>query len=239
MKNKAVVFTGFNRVDYFTKTMLSWSKVENIQSYDFYFRLEPSDKRMEMIYLIDNFSKENKVECNIILNDKVLGCGKNTWLAFEELFKLYNFVILAEDDIDVSHDILNYFDFLELRYRDDKDVAIISANYEVDKFREDHVTRLEIFRGQVWGTWKEYWDKFIKETWDFAYDSSENGGPSGWDWNLTLRVLPRNNLKTIAPHSSRSQHIGIDGLHSNTEVYPLTTMSSFKKENVWTELTEV
>jgi hypothetical protein len=239
MKNKAIVFTVFNRVEYFIKSMSSWSNVDLIQDYDFYFRIEPSDKRMEMISIINDFSTKNKVLCNIVLNEDVLGCGKNTWLAFDELFNLYDFVILSEDDIEVSEDILKYFNYLSEKYNSDEKVAIISANYQLDNFQADLVKRLDVFRGQVWGTWKKYWVDVIRDNWDFAYDSSENGGPSGWDWNLTLRVLPKNNLNTIAPYSSRSQHIGVNGLHSNQSVYEGTRMSSFNVNNIWEEITEL
>ena len=112
-------------------------------------------------------------------------------------------------------------------------------NYEKDEWSDTKISRLPIFRGQIWGTWKDVWNKYIKNTWDFGYDTSENGGPSGWDWNLTLRVLPKNNLKTIAPHSSRSQHMGINGLHCNEEIFLETQFKSFKFNRSWDELIEV
>lgn len=239
MKEKAIIFTAFYRLDYFKETLFAWSRVEGIKDYDIYFRVEPSRFRSQMIALIDEFSQENSIRCNVILNESQLGCGKNTWLAFDEMFAMYNFVILAEDDIAPSKDLLKFFNYLEAKYRDDEAVAVISANNEVEGFNPAYVSRKSHFRGHIWGTWRKYWNQYIRDTWDFAYDTAVDNGPSGWDWNMGLRVFPQNNLVTISPHSARSQHIGVDGLHSNKDVYEYTYMKSFQNNYEWDELIEV
>lgn len=239
MKERVVVFTAYNRDDYLKESLDKWSNVRGLDEYDFYFRVEPSDKLEIMTSLINDFKTKTSTDVFIIHNEELLGCGKNTWNAFNDLFKDYNFVILAEDDITPSEDILEYFTFLEKKYKDDQEVAIISANYEFNEYDINYVSRVDFFRGQIWGTWKDCWDKYIRDTWDFAYDTSENGGPSGWDWNLTLRVLPRNKLKSIVPHSSRSQHIGVNGIHCNPDVFDGTRMNSFKFDISWKDLVEL
>jgi hypothetical protein len=236
---KAIVFTVFNRPQYLKRSLEEWSKVDGINHFDFYFKIEPSDFLNENMSAIRNFKYSSGANVVCMLNIDQQGCGLNTWEAFDLMFKTYDFVILAEDDIHPSKDICRYFNYLENKYREDEEVAIISANHEMDGYSEVELTRLGIFRGQIWGTWKKYWDLYIKDTWDFKYDSSVDGGPAGWDWNLSLRVLPNNNLKTIAPHSSRSQHIGVDGIHCNESVFFETLMKSFKDDYEWKELIEV
>jgi hypothetical protein len=236
---KAIIFTVCDRPDYLQRSLDEWLKVYGLEEFDIYFKIEPTPMLEQNVYIIENFRDNVQSKVEIIINNDQQGCGRNTWEAFDLMFQDYNFVILSEDDIHPSKDICKYFNYLEEKYREDDEVAIISANYEYDGYSETNVSKLGIFRGQIWGTWKKYWNDFIKDTWDFKYDSSVDGGPAGWDWNLSLRVLPNNNLKTIAPHSSRSQHIGVEGIHCNKEVFYDTLMKSFKDDYEWKELIEV
>jgi len=239
MRSKAIFFTVYNRIEYLKPTLEQWLDVEDIVEYDIYFRVEPSSVMDEVLKEIKDFRNKVNAHTHVIVNDEKQGCARNTWNGFNELFERYDFLILTEDDIFPAADVCKYFTFLENKYRDDEEVAVISANYEMDDNSDIHVSRVPIFRGQIWGTWKNMWEKYIRDTWDFAYDSSEDGGPAGWDWNLTLRVLPRNNIKTLVPHSARSQHMGVIGLHCNEHMFHKTQMSSFKKNRYWEELIEV
>jgi hypothetical protein len=239
MNNKAIFFTVYNRVSYLSETLNQWKNVRGIEDYTMYFRVDPSEITERVIDEINNFSSSVKSNVKIILNLEKQGCASNTWNGFNQLFNEYDFVILAEDDILPSTDLLEYFSFLQRKYRDDESVAVISANYEFEGYSPYSVSKVDIFRGQIWGTWKDRWEKYIKDTWDFDYSTGVDDGPSGWDWNLTLRVLPQNNLKTVVPHSSRSQHIGVNGLHCGPEMFDSTQMKSFKIHREWKELIEV
>lgn len=239
MKEKAIFFTVFNRIEYLIPTLEQWRKVEDLHTYDIYFRVEPSNIVEAIMDKIHDFKNDVSADVFIILNHETQGCAKNTWNGFDTLFQKYNFVILTEDDILPSTDVCKYFNFLERKYRDDQEIAVISANYEFPDYNQYQVSRVSIFRGQIWGTWKNRWDSYIKDTWDFNYSTAVDGGPSGWDWNLTLRVLPNNNVKTIVPHASRSQHIGVHGIHCDSTIFDETQMNSFKPVRAWKELSEV
>lgn len=238
MKSKCIIFTAYNRPGYLNQTLDKWSEVRGLEDYDIYFKIEPSDRLEHVLNSINYFKTQVKASVEIIINDSVLGCARNTWEALDNMFNKYDFVLLAEDDIVPSRDLAEFFSYLENKYRDDKEVAIISANNEVEGFSSDSVSRIGNFRVHLWGTWKDRWNSYIKDTWDFDYSSGVQGGPAGWDWNLTLRVLPNNNLKSIAPHSSRSQHIGENGIHCNPEVYKDMVMKSFQEDYSWKELVE-
>ena len=232
---KAIMFTAYNRVDYLKDSLESWTKVNNLKDYDIYFKVEPSDVNQEIMDVISDFN--NKVESKVLIiqNPIKLGNGYNTWSGFNKLFNDYEFVILAEDDILVSRDIIDYFNYLEEKYRDEHEVSIISANTKGELTDPSKVTRDSVFNGLIWGTWASYWKDYFANTWDKDYTS---GDPAGWDWNLTLRVLPANNLKVIHPYTSRSQHIGLDGLHCTPEIFHITQSPTFKENFEWTELTE-
>lgn len=239
MREKAIFFTVYNRLSYLIPTLEQWRTVEDIDTYDIYFRVEPSEITEKIIEAIHNFKLNINTDVFVILNNERQGCAHNTWNGFDNLLKQYNFVILTEDDILPSSDVCKYFNFLERKYRHDDEVMSISANYEFPNSDPYYVSKIDVFRGQIWGTWKDRWDKYIKDTWDFDYSSGEEGGSSGWDWNLTLRVIPNNNLKTVAPHASRSQHIGVNGLHCDENIFDQTQMNSFKLVRAWKDLTEV
>lgn len=239
MKDKAIFFTVYKRLEYLKPTLEQWRKVRALDKYNIYFRIEPSDVVEDIVEEINKFANDVNTEVRTILNLEKQGCARNTWNGFNDLFNKYNFVILTEDDILPSTDVAEYFDFLERKYKDDNQVAVISANYEFAGYEPYSVSRVDIFRGQIWGTWKNVWNEYIKNTWDFDYSTSVDGGPSGWDWNLTLRVLPQNNLRSIVPHSARSQHIGVNGIHCDESMFDSTQMKSFKLERAWKELEEV
>lgn len=239
MRDKALFFTVYKRIEYLIPTLEQWRNVRDLDKYDIYFRIDPSDKTEQVVEEINKFSNDVNTDVRTILNLEKQGCARNTWNGFNDLLSKYDFVILTEDDILPSTDVLEYFTFLERKYRDDKEVAVISANYEFEGYDPYTVSKVDIFRGIIWGTWKNVWENYIRDTWDFDYSTAENGGPSGWDWNLTLRVLPKNNLKTLVPHSARSQHIGVHGIHCGPEIFDVTQMKSFKLERAWKELQEV
>jgi hypothetical protein len=239
MASKAIFFTVFNRVEYLKKTLNQWENVRGLDQYDIYFRVEHSDVVEEVIEEINRFSNNVNSLVKSIINLEKQGCAHNTWNGFNSLFDQYNFVILAEDDILPSADVAEYFTFLEKKYINDPEVLVISANYELHDYSPYAVSKVDIFRGQIWGTWKNRWNDFIKDSWDFDYSSGQDDGPSGWDWNLTLRVIPKNNLKSVVPHSSRSQHIGEIGLHCDPSIFDETQMKSFKLDRPWKDLVEL
>ena len=234
---KALAFTTYNRIDYLSHTLISWQKVSDLNSWDIHFYVEPSDKFEQVLHLIQTFEETVGQPVYIHANEKVMGTGGNTWKLFDELFSMYDFVVLAEDDVVVSKDILKYFDTLEKMYRDDNEIAIISANTKWHTEDVSGVVREQGFNGLVWGTWKKYWDNYFGPNWDKDYSSDPVH--NGWDWHLNLRIMPKNKLKNINPLVSRSNHIGINGMHCDEKIFDITQSPSFKENHEWQWLAEV
>lgn len=237
--NKCIVFTVYNRPQYLIETLNKWINVDLINEQDIYFSIDPSEKLDSVLQIINDFKNKTNANVFIHINETLYGCAKNTWSVIDRAFEKYDFVIIAEDDIFPSKDVLKYFNYLINKYNDDNQVAVICTNYEKDNWDENKICKFDGFRVQLWGTWKDMWNNYIKDTWDFDYSTGENGGPSGWDWNLTLRVIPRNNLKSIVPYSSRSQHMGIQGVHCNSDIFESTQYKSFREDYNWSELIEL
>lgn len=236
--DRAIVFTVYNRIDYLSQTLNEWSKVKDLDQFDIYFRVEPSDKLRQVGHIIKKFKSSVKANVYVDVNHNRYGCGKNSYTALDEAFKKYNFVILAEDDVVPSADIANFFAVLEERYKDDKSIGAIVSNHEVDGFDPSNVSKIDFFRGLIWGTWRHQWETYLKDTWDFGYTTGDQNSPGGWDWNITLRVFPKNNLKVVVPHASRSQHIGVFGIHSDDKSYHEGIRQSFKEDFIWDNLVE-
>jgi hypothetical protein len=235
MMRKAVVFTSYNRSDYLQDTLRSWIDVANKNGYDFFFKLEPSSMQKKMEKKMISFLSEQRLHGDVINNPERKGVLLNPWEGLNTMFEQgYDFVVLAEDDIEVSDDILHFFDDLSERHlRDEEVLAICASSYHLWKDSEDisSYQKKQAFSPLIWGTWKDRWNQYLRDSWDKDYSTGKNGVGGGWDWNIYLRILPKYNLKCIYPLVSRSRHIGRKGVHMLEENYHESVAISFKKHN--------
>jgi hypothetical protein len=76
-----------------------------------------------------------------------------------------------------------------------------------------------VIRVHAWRTWfKNYWldDSVVKRVY------GEHPHRAGWDWSMNA-VLEEQNLRTLTPVLSRSNHIGReDGVHASPEFHDRT-----------------
>lgn len=231
---KAIVFTVFDRPEFLEPTLESWLNVEYLDQYDIFFKVEPSEKNNEVLNIIKNFSYKSGKDVKIMLNSTRRGVLLNPWEAIDLLVNKfsYDFFILAEDDLIVSNDILNYFNQAIHKYSSQENVLCICSMNDTDLNDEYVFQEVDSFRVLVWGTWASKWNNYLRDTWDKDYSSGIDGGPSGWDWNISLRVIPQNNLICIAPSTSRVQHIGSHGTHVLPENYESTRLKTFKDKYI-------
>lgn len=229
----AVAMTAYKRPYYLGHTLDSWAKVNGVEKLaTFRIALEPSAVEKEMAEAVGDFSAVTDVE--VITNGHRLGVLGNPAEAVNGVFLGYpgvEFVVLAEEDVVVSCDVLDYMRWAASRYRRDQSVALVCAMPRFHGTDPHIVRRYPYMSGNlIWGTWRDRWEKLIYPTWDRDYstgDSEQSG--SGWDFNLDWRVLPRNGLCSVAPDMSRSQHIGeFEGEHCGPEMFPLTQVSSYR-----------
>jgi len=231
--NVVLAFTAYNRVDYLKQTLDSWLKtnLELVTSVQFY--IEPSDKLDEITKVIDDFASKCPTPVIKHVNPEKYGVLKNPWKLFENLFdkQLASFVILGEDDFIVSPDTL---DFIEATRKqvNDRTLAVCAKWVGKDSDANPETWhRSQEFTGNIWGMTKWSWTRFLKDGWDMDYSSgAPDGTPSGWDWNIGLRVIPNNNLHCIVPTASRSYHIGTVGVHCTEEDYKNTTTHNFVRD---------
>lgn len=214
---KALYFLTYNRPDYLARALESWGNVRGIQDWHVVFRVEPSDHRPKVLDIIHEWVFKMELEdYDILLNVERQGVLHHPWVAFTNLFNEgFDFVVHAEDDVEVSEDVLEFFTFCANAYETDKQVSSVHAFSKIGGMPRG-IVKSDVPYPGVFGTWRDRWESIIGPTWDHDY-SSGGALDSGWDHHYHKRVIPQYNLKTIQPIDSRSHNFGEWGTHSSPE----------------------
>jgi hypothetical protein len=206
-----VAFTVNNRPAYLRQTLESWSRVRGIGDARLEFSCEPGcPEAVAECHMSASFARRGLITQHV----QRMGVLGNPWQALEAGFLSGDFVILAEEDLIVSPDVLEYFTWAQ-HYRDDPSVLGVTTyqHHEqpgglagaapADWSADDQ------WHFWVWGTWRDRWQALLRDSWDFTY-TENGGGPAqrGWDWNIRNRLVLGEGMKMIAPSLCRSQHIG-------------------------------
>lgn len=230
--NRELVFTGFNRPGYLRESIASWNQCDGILDWDAWFLLEPSNVQDQMIA---EFRNLEAASINGVVNDHRLGVLRNPYTALKSSFDAGSeFTVLAEDDIVVSSDTLNYFEWAMREYEDDKSVLAVLAfsrnNLHDSPEDRSSVARTKVFCPLVWGTWHDRWRDLVGPNWDLDYTSGNpDGSEAGWDWNM-MRVAVREDKDFIYPAWSRSNHIGLyGGTHTSPASFPESQAETFEQ----------
>ena len=228
--NFVLAFTACDRPHFLSESLASWEKTNLKLVTSVQFFIEPTDKLDAIHSVIDIFEQHCPAPVIRHVNPEKYGVLKNPWKLFENLFdkQLAKFVILGEDDFLVSPDTLDFFE--AMRKEAGPKTMAVCAKWVGKEADNNPATwhRKKEFTGNIWGMTAHCWTSFMRDTWDFDYSSGNaDGTPSGWDWNLGLRVMPNNDLHCIVPTASRSFHIGTVGVHCTEEDYKNTTTHNF------------
>lgn len=231
---KELTFTAYRRPWYLREAIGSWNQAANILDWDVSMLLEPSIIEVENAML----AEFHRLECGFsvaVVNDHKLGVLRNPYAAFTSAFDAGNdFVVLAEDDIIVSNDVLEYFEWAMETYKEDQSVLAVLAfsriALEDGEVSREAVSRTKVFCPLVWGTWQDRWESTIKPNWDLDYSSGKpDGSEAGWDWNM-MRVAVREGKDFLYPQASRSNHIGrFGGEHTSHASFPESQAPTFKQ----------
>jgi hypothetical protein len=234
--NKELTFTAYFRANYLKQAVHSWNQTSNILDWPVSYRLEPTNEQVQDA-MINEF---NQLECKSLLGDinlRRLGVLRNPHAALTAAFDAGNeFVVLAEDDVVVSDDCLEYFEWAMETYKEDNSVLGVLAYSRIRMENcvqgPSDVSRTKVFCPLIWGTWKDRWESIIEPNWDLDYSSGEaDGSCAGWDWNM-MRVAVRENKDFLYPAMSRSTHIGrFGGTHASELDFPESQAETFKDQH--------
>jgi hypothetical protein len=210
-----VVFTVNDRPHYLEETLESWRKVRGIEKASLIFRCEPGCE--EAVRVCEAVNWAQRV---VLVNPQRYGVAGNPWRCFEMAFNGigHDFAILAEEDIVVATDTLEYFRWCAETYRWGNVLGV--TTYQPEPVAPpDHVVQAdwsedEYWHFWVWGTWRDRWNTVLRHTWDHDYSNN------GWDWNIRDNLVLGKGMVMASPGVPRSQHIGqFGGTHSPPDDY--------------------
>jgi hypothetical protein len=224
---RELAFTAFNRVDYIRDVVDSWNNVRRLDNWTAHFYIEPSPVQT---FVTD---AANDLDTGVVahFNENLQGVLINPWNAINNRFEDgCDFVVLAEDDVVVSSDALEYLEWASEEYKDDNEILMINLFSQMGGPKEDQVIRQGFFSPLIWGTWRNRWETILRDTWDKNYSSGNpDGSEAGWDWNIN-RILTAKKLQVIRPLHSRSDHIGEwGGTHMTSELFHTSRGTAFKQ----------
>ena len=197
-----LAFPVYNRPHYTVPVLESWRDVRGIEDTYMIYRLEPGYP--DMVELVA--SERPPAAGEVIVNDERLGNDQNMRAAVESAFATgTDFVIAAEDDVLVSHDLLEYMLAMRDRYAADGSVLAITAWQESPPGPLGEVQRTPwFFGGACWGMWRDRWD-MVKGGWP-----PSGNGYDGYLW----RLAQAGGLSVIQPAATRCKNIGEFGVNS-------------------------
>jgi hypothetical protein len=201
--------TAHSRPEYLAQTLACWTQVRGLTS--LHISLDDSfaheDEYQTALDMTADFEGRG-IELQITRHDHRKGVLRHPYdlLAYEFSRPGTDFVVLAEEDVLPSTDVIEYMTWCRDNFLNQSVLAACAFTKEAGP--TDEVVLLDRFSVLMWGTWKDRWQKHLRPTWDLDYSSGVDGGPSGWDWNITLRVMKNANMLCAHPRASRSQHIG-------------------------------
>lgn len=150
-------------------------------------------------------------------NPTKYGVLHNPWDAINNAFardSSASFVVLGEEDIVVSSDIIEYFSWAKNAFSPTEALTISAWGGGTKDVGSAFLCPW--FGGLIWGCWRESWEGHLRDTWDHDY-STHNGVPgleAGWDWNLNTRVGPSVGKGCAVPVVPKCKHIGrLEGTH--------------------------
>lgn len=227
MPSQVIAFTVSGlREKYLRESLSSWGRARGVQDWHFLFSLEPCRHTFpvtEFTQWVHRVFDSAEVE----VNDTRLGCLANTRQALRLAFGCgAEFVIVAEEDVRVSDDVLEYFTWARDTYAADEQVVTVCAHAKrTERGGPEQVVRTGWFNPVIWGTWRDRWEQFIAPGWG-PYE----GNDQAWDHNLRMQIKEAGRC-SIYPVRSRSFHIGqtstlIPGQLSEL-FYPVSVSESF------------
>lgn len=224
---RELVFTAYNRPQYLYETVNSWNAARNLVKWPVNAHIEPS----ELSGVMSDLFLQLTANVTLRVNQTLQGVLVNPWNALDAAFSRgADFVVLAEDDVVVSQDVLEYFEWASVEYQTGHNVLCVNAFSQLGGGKVNQVTLDDPkFSPLVWGVWKDRWYNILRDTWDKDYSTGlEDGSQAGWDWNIN-RIITNNSMKVVKPLHSRSDHIGEElGTHMTPELFPTSRGTAFK-----------
>lgn len=185
---KTIVTMHYNRPQCTKKCIEYLERCIGIEDYIVLFHVEPC-----MTEIVDIISKSN-LNKKVVINTSLLGLWKNKKKAINNGFNNSDFVIVIEDDVLLSKDALQYFDWARDKFEQDESVVTVTAyNSEKVGINPYEVKKRNWYNSTAWAIWKNRYEKLVN--WN------------GQDKELMSQLFTENKYE-VFPVLSRAQNIG-------------------------------
>jgi hypothetical protein len=203
-----VTFTVTNRPHYLKQALESWSRVRGVGNVALEFHCEPFEECVQVCQEVAF------AESRVYVNAERLYSQRNTYVALDTAYARADYVVLAEDDMVVSDDILELHQWAAAEYRDDQRTLALVAGRGQEARSDDPAAVVPDWRiGWCWGSWPDRW-AYIGPDWCLDYQHGLQPDRE-WDTRISNYWCREQGHRTLIPALSRVQHIGVeDGINS-------------------------
>lgn len=250
-----IVMTAWRRPKYLRRSLTSWAVARNTGYVRRYLlALGRSGLQNDMIRIAHEEFPQLKIKVRLDSPEAQASpamhraIGEAVDYILEDQHVRY--VICAEEDVVVSDDVLEYFDWARGIHL--SSILTICAHNvggcgwdrhtiwkggvpdevlrDPDTLADQTAVHiLPYFNPWVWGFTRDAWTQVIRPQWD--WDQNSGGmNDSGYDWNMAQRIMPRGGWHAVVPEAARSQNIGRDeGVYSSPAIYEQQVALSFRE----------
>lgn len=193
------------REKYLRETLDSWTRARGSRECKMVFALEPPGSQFPVEAFSEFARRSFPAGVSVHPAPRPLHCLANTRRAMELALQQEDFGAVAEEDLEVADDVLEYLAWASEAYREDKNVVAVCAHARASQLSDSAaVVRAPWFNPLVWGTWRDRWTEVIAPQWQAA---DWSGNRESWDLQLMTTVSTRG-LHSVFPVRSRSVHRG-------------------------------
>jgi hypothetical protein len=220
-----LVFTvSGERPGYLAEVLGSWRRVRGVEHWPVTFLVEPGTRVAECrTVIVDAFP-----DADVVVNLERLGVRANPHHALATVFdRGAAFAVMAEEDIVVSDDVLEYLGHGAAAYRDDPSVLTLCAFSPLPAPQPEDAIGTGGFCAWVWGTWDDRWRDTLEPHWFDAAVGPTPGVEEGFDFGID-RMREATDRRILVPLASRSDNIGqYGGVHALPEEFEESRAATF------------
>lgn len=221
----ALVFTvSGERPGYLAEVVASWRRARGVEAWPVTFLVEPGTRVPECRTVItDAFPA-----ATVVVHPERQGVRANPHRALATAFDGgAGFAVLAEEDIVVGDDVLEYLGHGAAAHRDDPSVLALCAFSPLPAPQPEDAVGTGGFTAWVWGTWVDRWRELLEPHWFDAAVGPEPGVEEGFDFGID-RMRQVTGRRILMPLASRSDNIGqYGGVHALPEEFEESRAATF------------
>ncbi len=194
----------YNRPDALRRTLESWSRVD-LTGVEFYIHVDGPDASVQEV--------AGTFTSNVIVQDRNRGSEMHPWYVFNRAFDedAVDYCVMAQDDVEVATDVLDYFRYCDEQFRDRPQVLLAGSgggSRDADLATYYRVDVGQWMSSTIWATWPDRWRDHLKTYW-WESNRPRTMGVDIWICN---RLIPISHLLAAEAHWGRGKPFAL-GTH--------------------------